>query len=318
MNITVTGATGFIGQALVHHLVEQGHSVSAWSRSKNKSDIEVETNFFDLNDITGNDDLVSVLTGVDVLIHLAAKVHEKEASNFAEIDIFSKLNVDATLALANQAAKAGVKRFVFMSSIGVNGQYSGSKPFEEDDIPRPYNSYTRTKYEAEIGLLDIAKSKDIEIVIIRPPLAYGCQAPGNFSALLSLVKRNIPMPFGRVNNRRSFIALENLVDFTGLCANIHASPNAANQVFLVSDRQDVSTRCFIKKLAFAHRKNILLLPIPVSIMNFFANLVGKGDIAKSIFADLQINSLKAKSFLGWEPPYNMDDQFQKIAETKND
>jgi nucleoside-diphosphate-sugar epimerase len=224
-----------------------------------------------------------------------------------------------TLALAELAADEGVKRFVFLSSIGVNGNNS-VMPFSEKDTPNPQEPYAISKYEAEQGLLVLAKKTGMQVVIIRPPLVYGPNAPGNFGTLVNWLRRAVPLPLGAINNKRSFVALDNLVSFIALCADRTRSPKAANQVFLISDGEDVSTTQLLSKVADALGKKRWLLPVPVGLMSFVARLIGKGDVANRLFGSLQVDSSKARDLLGWQPVITMDEQLHQTvaADLKNE
>ena len=235
-------------------------------------------------------------------------MHDELADPLAE---YRKVNRDATLALARLAAQAGVKRFVFVSSIGVNGNLSTS-PFCENDEPHPHDAYSLSKYEAEQGLLAIAKETGLEVVIIRPPLVYGANAPGNFGSLVKWLKKGVHLPFGVVRNARSSVALDNLVDFIALCADPARSPKAANEVFLVSDGVDVSTSDLLRKVAKACGVKSRLLPVPVGLMRFAARVLGKGAVADRLFGNLQVDSSKAHDLLGWKPVVTMDEALSQM------
>ncbi len=200
-----------------------------------------------------NTALLEALCGIDIVIHTAARVHVMNDDASEPLEEFRKVNRDATLILARLAADSGVKRFVFLSSIGVNGN-NNFKPFTEHDQPAPHDLYAISKWEAEEGLLALALETGMEVVIIRPPLVYGPNAPGNFGNLVKWMKKSIPLPFGAIQNKRSLVALDNLVDFIALCADREKSPKAANQVFLISDNEDVSTTQLLRKVAKAQHK----------------------------------------------------------------
>jgi nucleoside-diphosphate-sugar epimerase len=309
MKFLVTGATGFIGRALVQELIRKKFNVSIAIRQRtNLFNDQVKQFIFD--DFSKNPDLSSCLKDIDCLIHLASKVHEVGRDNVSDLDSYKKINTDFTLNLGKQAISAGVKKFIFLSSIGVNG-YQSEKPFLESDIPNPQGPYAISKYEAELGLLDLASNNNLEVVIIRPPLVYGDNAPGNFGRLTkwARAKFSIPLPLGAVNNLRSFIALENLLSFIITCSR---HPNAANQVFLVSDDEDFSTTQLLKKVAKAFNKKPWLLPIPVSYMIFLAKLLGKEADAERLFSSLTIDNSRAKHLLGWRPVTSMNKQLRKV------
>ena len=247
-----------------------------------------------------------------MVIHAAARVHMMQDRSANPLAEFRKLNRDATLALAGLAADAGVKRFVFLSSIGVNGN-NNMKPFGEKDTPNPQEPYAISKYEAEQGLEALAKKTSMEVVIIRPPLVYGPNAPSNFGSLVNWLRRGVPLPLGGIHNKRSFVALDNLVSFIALCADRSQSPKAANQVFLISDGEDVSTTQLLRKVAEALGKKPRLLPVPVGLMSFAAKLIGKGDVANRLFGSLRVDSSKARDLLGWKPVITMEEQLNKTV-----
>jgi nucleoside-diphosphate-sugar epimerase len=309
----VTGATGFVGRALVSKLLTKDCQIKALVRKVSTYlPFEIEQVVFDLGEIEGDGSIKATFSGVDVVVHAAARVHimqDRSANPLAE---FRKLNRDMTLALAELAADEGVKRFVFLSSIGVNGNNS-VMPFSEKDTPNPQEPYAISKYEAEQGLLVLAKKTGMQVVIIRPPLVYGPNAPGNFGTLVNWLRRAVPLPLGAINNKRSFVALDNLVSFIALCADRTRSPKAANQVFLISDGEDVSTTQLLSKVADALGKKRWLLPVPVGLMSFVARLIGKGDVANRLFGSLQVDSSKARDLLGWQPVITMDEQMNKTV-----
>ena len=252
--ILVTGGTGFIGKALLRSLFDSGNSIVAPSR-KSVSPLPINVSMPLLPDIGLLSDRSDLIEGCNVAIHLAAKAHVVGDP----LSAFRCTNTDATLSFANQCARLGVKRFIFLSSIGVNGIQS-DKPFTASDIPAPVEDYAVSKLEAEIGLRKIAQDTGMEVVIIRPPLVYGANAPGNFGKLAKLAQKNLPLPLGAIYNKRSLVALDNLVDLILTCID---HPNAANQTFLVSDGCDVSTTELLKLMTLATGKSPCLLPVPV-------------------------------------------------------
>ena len=256
--------------------------------------------------------LESVLENTDVVVHMAGRAHIMVDSSTSPLAEFRRINRDATLSLAKIAAKSKVKRFIFLSSIGVNGNQN-SKPFTENDEPNPVADYAISKYEAEQGLLSLSEETDMDVVIIRPPLVYGPNAPGNFNTLLRWVLKGAPLPFGLIKNKRSFIALDNLTDFIIHCLNYKDTPLACGQVFLVSDGEDVSTSQFLRKVSKAVRSKTILLPIPVNTLQFILRVIGKGNIAERLFDSLQVDNSKAKELLNWQPIITMDKQLKKIA-----
>ena len=324
MKTFVTGATGLVGKALIENLLSKLYEVKALVRQPSEAlHLAVEQVIVgDLADLTLSD--TSSLSAehfkdVEVVVHTAARVHvmNDDASNpLAE---FRKVNRDATLVLARLAAESGVKRFVFLSSIKVNGEMTRpSKPFTPDDVHVPDDPYGLSKYEAEQGLLALVRETDMEVVIIRPPLVYGPGVKGNFSSMMKWMSKPVPLPFGAIHNQRSLVALDNLVSFISLCVDREKSPKASNQVFLISDGQDVSTTQLLRKvgqaLNFQSPSGIKawLVPFPVCIMTFCAKLIGRGDMANRLFCSLQVDSSKARDSLGWTPVVTIDEQLAKM------
>ena len=316
MKILVTGATGFIGRALVVELLQQDFSVSFAVRSKSTTIFPDEIKQFVVGDFTNNTDFSLALEGVDCVLHLAGKAHVIDKSKMLVLDEFRKINTELTLNLAKQAVEFGVKRLVFLSSIGVNGnQTKTNSPFLEGDTPHPKGLYAISKYEAEQGLLKIAKNSSLEVVIIRPPLVYGPNAPGNFGRLINWVskKHPMPLPLGLVSSSRSLVAIDNLTDFIITCVT---HKNATNEIFLISDREDLSTTQLFRKIAKAFNKKIFLPPIPVQLMIFMAGLLGRRADAIRLFSSLRVDSSKAKELLNWDPKITMDEQLLKISKAQ--
>jgi nucleoside-diphosphate-sugar epimerase len=315
VKVLLTGATGFIGKALISEFISSGYQVIALVRNlSSELPEQVEQMILEDWSVLSIEALAqplgSVLRDLDVVVHAAARAHIMREASVDPLAECMVVNRNATLTIAQLAVIAGVKRFVFLSSIGVNGNQN-SQPFLETDKPNPQEPYAVSKYEAEQGLLEIAKQTQIEVVIIRPPLVYGLNAPGNFARLLKWVSNGSPLPFGAVYNQRSLVALDNLVSFIIHCID---HPKAANEVFLISDGEDVSTTELLQKVAKAFDKKAILLPVPVSLMKFAAKLLGKADVADRLFGSLQVDSSKARDLLGWKPVISMDDQLKKTAE----
>ncbi len=310
VKILVTGANGFVGKALCARLYEGGHQVVPAVRRTQRLRNECV-----VGDIDNAPDWTSGLQGCEVVVHLAARVHVMHENATDSWAAFHRSNVAATLSLALQAAAAGVRRFVFLSSVKVNGEVTiAGQVFTELDMPAPMDAYGRSKMEAEQGLLEIAKSTGLEVVIIRSPLVYGPGVKGNFASLIKWVKSGVPLPLGAVHNRRSMIALENLVSFTALCADTAASPNAKDQVFLVSDGEDVSTTELLRRVAKAYGCRARLFSVPVRLMRVVARWMGKASVAERLFGSLVVDDSKARRLLGWHPPSCMYEQLQKMAQ----
>jgi nucleoside-diphosphate-sugar epimerase len=306
--ILLTGASGFVGQRLCSAFNAQNTDFLPVVRCG----ASTCRNTFVIDDIHASTNWQAALNGVEVVIHLAARVHVMCETAADPLPMFRRINVDGTLNLARQAATSGVRRFIFISSIKVNGEHTTvNKPFTEKNIANPQDAYGISKFEAEQGLLHIAQETGMEVVIIRPPLVYGPGVKANFASMMKWVGKGVPLPFGAVHNKRSLVALDNLVSFIVHCID---HPKAANQTFLISDGEDVSTTELIKKTAKALGKKPVLIPVPVSLMKFAAKLIGKGDVANRLFGSLQIDSSKARELLGWKPAFTMDEQLQKTAE----
>ena len=306
--ILVTGANGFVGSDLTRRINLAGAEVIAASRSiKDLTDVTVQR--FSVPVIDGNTHWKAVLKGVKTVVHTAARVHVlQEVSNdpWAE---FRTVNVEGALRLARVAAKVGVKRFVFLSSIGVHGlATAANERFTESSEPKPHNAYALSKWEAEQGLMQIAAETGLEVVIIRPPLVYGCNAPGNFGSLMRAVQRGWPLPLGAVHNQRSLVALDNLVDFIITCIT---HPAAANQTFLVSDGQDLSTTELVRGMAQAAGVPSRLLPVPGWALQAGASLLGKGEAVQRLCGNLQVDISKARTLLGWVPPVSVEEGLRR-------
>jgi len=317
MKVLVTGATGFVGSELIRQLLAKALDVVGCVRSAD-SLLPSRVERFVVDDLTKSDINWSlVLASVDVVIHTAARAHVMDDKVHDPLSEYRKVNCDVTLRLAMAAAESGVKRFVFVSSVKVNGEMSAlNRPFSPDDCFIPVDPYGLSKYEAEQGLFQIADETDMEVVIIRPPLVYGPGVRANFASMIEWVQKAIPLPFGAIHNGRSLVALDNLVDFIVLCADREKSPKATNEVFLISDNEDVSTTQLLRKVANAFGKKSWLIPIPVSWMIFVAKLLGKEGVAVRLFSSLQVDSSKASDLLGWKPVVTMDEELKKIADAE--
>lgn len=287
MTILITGASGFVGTALTTELQQRNLPYAIFNRADN-------ANIFNQYSL-------------DTVIHLAARVHVMNETATDPLIEFRQSNVIDTINLAKRAVAAGVKRFVYVSSIGVNGDTTlNIQAFTELNNPSPHNAYAQSKYEAELALLALSKETGLEVVIVRPPLIYGANAPGNFGLLLKFLAKGIPLPLGAVHNQRSMVYVGNLVDFLILCAQPQLSPKAAGETFLISDGQDVSTTYLLNSLAKAQRKSARLIPIPMSWLQAILKLMGKHSIAQRLLGNLQIDSTKAKTVLNWQPPYTVE------------
>lgn len=315
MTILVTGATGFVGKPLVDNLILKVNNVRVLVR-KELTCVSEKVEKIIVDDLSSVDDWTEILQSVDVVIHCAARVHIMNDLVADPLIEFRKVNVNATLKLARKAAEVGIKRFIFISSIKVNGEMTEpGQSFKPDERCQPEDPYGLSKYEAEQGLLKIAAKTDMEVVIIRPPLVYGPGVKANFYLMMKWVNKGIPLPLGAINNQRSFLALDNLVDFIIHCID---HPQAANEVFLISDSEDISTKELLKKVAKAFGKKPRLIPVPVKLMTLVAKLIRKSDVADRLLGSLQVDGSKAQNLLGWEPVVTMDEQLKKIADRYNE
>lgn len=293
MKVLITGATGFVGAALVQK-VNILHETIILVRTQNSglpSKIQqlVAKNIFEA-DLPSN---------IDVIVHLAGRAHILNEQTADPLTEFRTVNVEGTLQLARHALDKKVKRFIFMSSIGVNGSITPQQPFTEDAVPQPHVDYAVSKLEAEEALKKLFTGSDTELVIIRPPLVYAAHAPGNFARLLKLVATNLPLPFAGTKNKRSFIALENLVDFIQTCIE---HPHAANQTFLVADQSRISTRELVQYLKQGMGKTPYFIYIPQPLMKLGAACMGKSKLYEQLFESLEVDASKAQKLLDWTAP----------------
>jgi len=318
MNVILTGATGFIGSFLAKQLVNQGHHLIVLGRQNFEFfDEGIEQHPCYLQDLTGLS--TAIFLDVDCVIHSAARAHKPNDRSDDSLAEYRRITRDATLNLARLASDCGVERFIYLSSIKVNGEQTSPRcKFKPHDDFTSFDPYAISKYEAENGLLELAANTGLEVIIIRPPLVYGPNVKANFASLIRWVNKGIPLPFGAIENKRSLIALENLIDFILLCADKSRSPNAANEIFLVSDGEDVSTSTLLRRVARAYGVKSRLFPMPVSLLRLVAKFIGKGSMADRLFGNLQVDSSKAFDVLGWKPVVTMDEQLRKMAFNEKD
>ena len=292
MKILLTGADGFIGKHLQSKLLD--HNVIYISRGNALKNYK----YFKKN-ISSNESYADCLRGVDVIIHMAARVHKMNDFSKNLSENYMETNCFGTLNLARQAADHGVKRFIFLSSIKVNGEHTQpGKPFRYDDERNSQDDYAKSKAEAELGLLKIAAETDLEVVIIRPPLVYGPGVKANFAALLRLASKNFPLPLGSIKNKRSFVAVDNLISLIIICID---HPKAANQIFLVSDDNDISTLELFTIMVEAYGKKAMIFKIKPSFLKSIAMLVGKKKMIDRLCDDLRLDIDHTKDSLDWKP-----------------
>ena len=302
--VLVTGASGFVGQHLTAALAVWGRRVRAALRHPVTL---AGLGLYESVVVSGLDattDWTAALTDVDSVVHLAARVHVMQDKALDPLADFRRVNVSGTLQLAQQAADAGIRRFVFISSVKVNGEGTPvARPYTADDVPAPVDAYGISKLEAEQGLLAIAASTGLEVVIIRPVLVYGSGVRANFLKMMQWLDRGLPLPLGAINNRRSLVGVDNLVSLILACVD---HPDAANQVFLASDGEDLSTTALMHRTALALGKSARLVPVPEAVLTLIAGLLGKRDVAQRLCGSLQVDIDKTRRILGWTPPLSVD------------
>ena len=309
--ILVTGGTGFVGSALLKRLLKDGFEARACARSSLSTELK-GAQYHPIRDMAAATDWNAALIGVQAVVHCAARVHVMQDDATDPLQAYREVNVNGTLNLARQAAQAGVRRFVFVSSIKVNGEATQpGQPFIEDHVPAPLDPYGVSKLEAEQGLREIEEQTGMEVVIVRPPLVYGSGVKANFASMMTWVARGMPLPLGAIHNARSMVALDNLVDLLVACLK---HPAAAGQTFLVSDGEDVSTTELLRRTAKAMGKKALLLPVPASVLEFGTSMLGKRALAQRLCGSLQVDIAKARCLLGWNPPLTLDQGLKKAVE----
>lgn len=304
MKILITGSDGFVGSTLCSTLQQRGIE-SVQTVRKNASGDRIS-----IGDLSAETNWQHVLPNCTCVIHLAARVHVMDEQAGDPLAAFRAINVDATLNLARQAIAAGVKRFVFVSSVKVNGEETFERPFTAFDTPAPLDPYGQSKLDAELALQELGRETGLEVVIVRPPLVYGPGVRANFLNLMKLVKKGLPLPLGAIHNRRSMVAVGNLVDLLILCS---WHKQAAGQIFMVSDECDVSITQLLRQLSHAMQRRSLLLPVPAGLIAGTARLLGKSAIASRLLGSLQVDIKHTKDRLQWQPPLSMPDALQQTA-----
>lgn len=311
MKLLITGANGFIGKALTKELSRISHvELNLVVRNPLHIVPNSDIHYFLVEDIADQNNWKPMLDGCQVVIHAAARVHILTDNADEPLLEFRKVNVDATINLATQAANEGVKRFIFLSTIGIHGVEAFGSSISEETCYDPQTPYTQSKLEVEIALFELAKRTDMEIVIIRPPLVYAEDAPGNFGKLLKLISKKILLPLMSIKNRRSFISRDNLVDFICCCIE---HPKAKNQAFVVADKEYISTPDLIKYLRQGMGLSPMIFPFPTMVMEWMCRILGKQATYNQLSCSLQINCSKAQELLNWQPKSSTIDNLRQVG-----
>ncbi len=308
MRVLVTGATGFVGRALCRELLRRDRRVTAAVRRNNDPPEGCELRL--VGEIGPDTDWGAALDGVDAVAHLAARVHVMRETAKDSTMAFRRTNVEGALRLAEAAALAGVRRFVFLSSVKVLGDSSPDGPLTEASAARPQDPYGVSKRETEVGLAQLAKETDMKMVILRSPLVYGPGVKGNFRSLLRLVDRGLPLPLGSIANRRSLLYLGNLVDAIGLCLS---HPAAAGRTYLLRDGEDLSTPDLVRRLGAALGRKGLLVPVPRAILKSAASCIGRRADAERLLGSLTVDDRPIRQEMNWNPPFTVDEGLAETA-----
>ena len=309
MKILITGSNGFLGQYLAQFLAEKNYSILAQTR---KAQTFAHPNIvninFDLNDNLANIDLRQV----DVIVHCAGRAHVMHETAASPLEEYRQTNVQGTLNLAQKAVQSGVKRFIYLSSIKVNGEQTTTQPFKPNDKVNTDDPYGLSKYEAEQALLKLSEQTGLEVVIIRPVLIYGPNVKANFKSMMALARKKLPLPIGCLDNKRSMVSVYNLADLIHTCMT---HPNANREVFLASDQDDISVKQLFEKLAYYQNNKLLMLAVPKSLISILASLVGKKAVASRLCSELVVDTSKNTKLLDWTAPYSIDASLEKMFNT---
>lgn len=309
MRLAITGSSGFVGSSLLRNL--RKHDESQYHIACLAREDREEADAFLPFDLTSEFQLESFLTSTDVIVHCAARVHQMSEGVLESDNQYIQANVVATARLAQQAAAAGVKRFIFLSSVKALGESTApNEAFRFDSAYNPEDPYGESKAEAEKELLKIAQKSGMEVTIIRAPLVYGPGVKANFASLLKLAEKNLPLPLGSINNARSLVGIQNLVDLIVTCID---HPKAGNQIFMVSDGEDVSTSELLREMTRAYGKKSRLIPFPTAVMSFAAKVLGKQAIAERLFGSLRVDIEHTKNTLGWSPKVTLQEELQRCV-----
>jgi len=314
MKFLITGVSGFIGSSLALRLIEQGYKVTGIYSNSKKSSLNSKINLIRANLLEMNEDHISQILDVEAVIYCAGRAHIMNDTSEDSIGDYRKINRDAAIKFAELAAIKQVKRFIYVSTIKVNGESSNPKESFVSKIGnKPTDPYALSKYEAEIGLLNIAKRTNMEVVIIRPPLVYGPGVKANLKRLISLVRTNLPLPFGSIKNLRSHISLINLCSFIECCSIKEKTPRAGNEVFVISDGIDLSTPDLIKKISKNYGSNTLVFRFPLFLVKFIFKILRQEKITSRLIDNLQIDNTKAYKLTNWRPVISIDEQLSLMA-----
>ena len=304
--VLITGSNGFLGQYVCHFLADQNYLILAHTRKAQTFDHPNITNInFDLNDNLDNIDL----SHVEIIIHCAGRAHVMNETAISPLEAYRQTNVQGTLNLAQKAVKSGVKRFIYLSSIKVNGEETTTQAFQPNDIIKTDDPYGLSKYEAEQALLELSQNTGLEVVIIRPVLIYGPNVKANFKIMVGLASKKLPLPIGCLDNKRSMVSIYNLADLIHTCMT---HPNANREVFLASDQDDISVNHLFKKLAYYQNNKLLILPVSKSLIFFLASLAGKKAVAARLCSELVVDTTKNTQLLDWTAPYTVDESLKKM------
>jgi nucleoside-diphosphate-sugar epimerase len=309
--VLVTGASGFVGRALMVRLCADARYTVRAALRRRLPELDARIEQVMVGDLGAATDWHDAVTGVDAVVHAASRVHVMHDTEPDPLEAFRRANVAGTLRLAREAASTGVRRFIFLSSIKVNGEATTpGRPFRAEDAPAPVDPYGISKREAEDALRDLTRDVGMQLVVIRPPLVYGPGVKANFASLMRLLASGVPLPLGAVDNRRTLVALDNLVDLIVTCID---HPAAANETFLAGDREDLSTTELLRRLGEALGRPARLIPVPAAWIDACARLLGQRAIAQRLLGSLQVDIGKARDRLGWNPPLEVDAALRQAA-----
>ncbi len=304
--ILVTGSNGFLGSYLCQFLAEKNYLILAQTRrAQIFSHSHISNINFDLNDNLDDFDF----SQIKIIIHCAGRAHVMNETATSPLEAYRQTNVQGTLNLAKKAIQSGVKRFIYLSSIKVNGEQTTIQPFKPSDVVNPDDPYGLSKYEAEQALLDLSKETGLEVVIIRPVLIYGPNVKANFKSMVGLASKKLPLPIGCLDNKRSMVSIYNLADLIHTCIS---HPKANREIFFASDQDDISVKQLFEKLAYYQNNKLMMFPVPKSLINFLADLVGKKAVASRLCSELVVDSSKNTQLLGWTAPYTVDASLEKM------